>query len=132
MKDLRIALLHSDKISLLDNVLPDVFDNSLRPELIREFVSDSRHHGVARLRYGCGCHIPRHTYRHREHHTSSDGCVHGGLSVCYGRWHAANDWKRYGGEFIDICHSTAIQQKTYIFLNLQYILVYIFEVILIL
>ncbi len=39
-----VSILRPDDIALLDHVSPDVFDHPLRPELIREFVSDSRHH----------------------------------------------------------------------------------------
>ncbi len=41
-----IKILRSGDQAILDNVAPGVFDNSLNPQLVTEFLGDKRHHLV--------------------------------------------------------------------------------------
>ncbi|MEM7612596.1 MAG: GNAT family N-acetyltransferase [Pseudomonadota bacterium] len=52
MNNISISILGSHEVSVLDHISPGVFDHSLRPDLIREFVSDSRHHLAVALADG--------------------------------------------------------------------------------
>lgn len=45
-------ILHSGDQAILDNVAPEVFDNSLDPRLVAEFLGDDRHHLVVAVDQG--------------------------------------------------------------------------------
>jgi aminoglycoside 6'-N-acetyltransferase I len=47
-----IKILRSGDQALLDNVPAGVFDNSLNPQLVREFLGDERHHLVVAVDRG--------------------------------------------------------------------------------
>ncbi|MEL7023545.1 MAG: GNAT family N-acetyltransferase [Pseudomonadota bacterium] len=42
--DTDVFVLQSDQVDLLNQVADDVFDNVVQPELVAEFIADSRHH----------------------------------------------------------------------------------------